>query len=344
VARVAFADRLPLMYHPHRLVRLDEGEAAPIDQRWPAGYRISSASVDPDFFDAVNAPIIVGRGFRASDHAIDRGEPGDEGALGGPIIVNQSFVRLVMGGRNPIGRRVRYVELEEWDGPALDNPKPGPWYEIVGVVRDLGMAVGADVGQEAGGDPKVAGVYHVVAPGGVYPAHMAIHLSGDPAAFGPKLRAIATQIDPTLRLYKIVPLSAVTESELQFLEFWFRLVLGVAAVALVLSLAGIYAVMSFTVARRTREIGVRVALGASARSIALAIFRRPLTQVALGVLAGAGVVGMLVRAVIGQLSGPELALVVGYALLMMVVCMLACIVPTRRALRVQPTEALRAEG
>jgi hypothetical protein len=80
VVRVAFADRLPLMYHPHRLVRLDEGEAAPIDQRWPAGYRISSASVDPDFFDAVNAPIIVGRGFRAADHAIDRGEPGDADA------------------------------------------------------------------------------------------------------------------------------------------------------------------------------------------------------------------------------------------------------------------------
>jgi ABC-type antimicrobial peptide transport system permease subunit len=173
---------------------------------------------------------------------------------------------------------------------------------------------------------------------------MAIHVSGDPAAFGPKVRAIATQIDPTVRLYKIVPLSAVTESELEFLELWFRLVLGVAAVALVLSLAGIYAVMSFTVARRTREIGVRVALGASARSIALAIFRRPLTQVALGVLAGAGFVGLLVRAVIGRLSGLELALVIGYALLMMVVCMLACIVPTRRALRVQPTEALRAEG
>jgi predicted permease len=344
VASIAFANRLPLMYHPHRIVDVDEGGAAPIDPRWPSGYRISAASVTPDFFAAVNAPILSGRGFRVSDHAIDMGEPGSRGSTGGAVIVNQSFVRLVMGGRNPIGRRVRYVEMEEWDGPELTEERQLPWYEIVGVVRDVGMAIGADAGQASGGDPKVAGIYHVVAPGAVYPAHMAVHVSGDPAAFGPRLRAIATDVDPTLRLYKIIPLSDVTESELQFLDFWFRLLLGVAAIALTLSLAGIYAVMSFTVARRTREIGVRVALGAGSRGIAMAIFRRPVTQVALGVLAGAVLVGVFVRGVAGQFSFKEIALVVGYALLMMAVCMLACIVPTRRALRVQPTEALKAEG
>ena len=344
VARVAFADRLPLMYHPHRIVQVDEGGAAPINPEWPQGYRISSASVAPDYFDAVNAPILSGRGFRAADHAVDMGEPGSPDARGGAVIVNQSFVRLVLGGRNPIGRRVRYVELEEWDGPELDNAKPGPWYEIIGVVRDLGMAVGADVGAEAGSDPKVAGVYHVVAPGGVYPAHMAIHVRGDPAAFGPRLRAIATDVDPTLRLYKIMPLSDVTEAELEFLDFWFRLVLGVTTVALTLSLAGIYAVMSFTVARRTREIGVRVALGGSSRSIAVAIFRRPIIQVALGVLGGMAFVGIFSRAILGVPNAKEIAVMVAYATAMLAVCLLACIVPTRRALRVQPTEALRSEG
>ncbi len=344
VGSVAFANLLPLMYHPHRIVEVDEGGAAAIDPRWPSGYRISAASVTPEFFDAVDAPILSGRGFRASDHAIDSGDPGSPTSRGGAVIVNQSFVRLVMGGRNPIGRRVRYVELEEWDGPAPDEAKRLPWYEIVGVVRDVGMAVGADVGQGDGGDPKVAGMYHVVAPGGVYPAHMAVHVSGDPAAFGPRLRAIATDVDPTLRLYKVVPLSEVTESELEFLDFWFRLVLGVAVIALTLSLAGIYAVMSFTVARRTREIGVRVALGASARRVAMAIFRKPLTQVALGIVAGSAVVAVLVRGVVGELSAKEIGIVVGYAVLMMAVCMLACIVPTRRALRVQPTEALRSDG
>jgi putative ABC transport system permease protein len=331
------------MYHPHRIVEVDEGGAAPLNPQWPNGYRISAATVAPGFFEAVSAPILAGRGFSASDHAIDMGEPGTLEARGGPVVVNQSFVRLVLGGRNPIGRRVRYVELEEWEGPAAEGRKPAAWYEIIGVVRDVGMAVGADVGQESGGDPKVAGMYHVIAPGAVYPAHVGIHVAGDPTAFGPRLRAIATDIDPTLRLYKVIPLSDVTESELQFLNFWFRLILGVSAIALALSLAGIYSVMSFTVARRTREIGVRVALGASAKRVALAIFRRPLTQVSLGVLGGAAIVAFFARAILGVPNAKEIAFMFGYVMLMLAICLLACIVPTRRALRIQPTEALRAE-
>jgi putative ABC transport system permease protein len=116
------------------------------------------------------------------------------------------------------------------------------------------------------------------------------------------------------------------------------------AIALLLSLAGIYAVLSFIVARRTREIGVRVALGASPRRVVGAIFRRPLTQVCLGVLAG----GMLIGAAAVELSGGGFSLaqvgaLVAYAGLMLAVCLLACVVPTWRALRVEPTEALRAE-
>ena len=354
VRRIAFADRLPLMYHPHRLIAVDAGGAAPLHPGWPAGYRVSSASVSPDYFDAVDAPILAGRGFRASDHAIDHGEPGDSGAVGSAVIVNRSFVNLVLGGRNPIGRRIQYVELEEWDAPLPPTANRGPWYEIVGVVRDLGMAVGSDGAapsnnpesekQAAGGDPKVAGIYHPVAPGGVYPAHMAVHVSGDPAAFGPRLRAIATAIDPTLRLYNVAPLSNATQSELKFLDFWFRMLLVVALIALVLSLAGIYAVMSFTVARRTREIGVRIALGASRRRVVTAIFRRPIRQVALGVVAGGAFVGLMTRATEGVLTTREIALIAAYVTVMMGICLVACVVPTRRAFRIEPTEALREES
>ena len=216
VRRIAFADRLPLMYHPHRLIAIDAGGAAPLRPEWPAGYRVSSASVSPDYFDACRcARSVVGVDSDMSDVPATSKSRGALDARGGVVIVNQSFVRLVFGGRNPIGRRIQYVELEEWDAPRPPSASPGPWYEIVGVVRDLGMAVGSDGGtldtpesdtQAAGGDPKVAGIYHPVAPGGVYPAHMAVHVSGDPAAFAPRLRAIATAIDPTLRLYDMTPL------------------------------------------------------------------------------------------------------------------------------------------
>jgi putative ABC transport system permease protein len=119
----------------------------------------------------------------------------------------------------------------------------------------------------------------------------------------------------------------------------------VSGVALTLSLAGIYAVMSFTVARRTREIGIRVALSAAPWRVILAVLRRPIAQVAVGICAGAVLVGVLMTAGTGgALSLAQVAGVTGYASVMLLVCPLACIAPARRALRVQPTEALRADG
>jgi putative ABC transport system permease protein len=111
----------------------------------------------------------------------------------------------------------------------------------------------------------------------------------------------------------------------------------------VLSLAGIYAVMSFTVSRRTREIGVRIALGATRRRVVSAVFKRPLRQLALGVLAGGGIVAFFTRATAGEWSAKQVALVAAYLVAMLAVCLIACIVPTRRAFRIEPTEALRQE-
>jgi ABC-type antimicrobial peptide transport system permease subunit len=132
-----------------------------------------------------------------------------------------------------------------------------------------------------------------------------------------------------------------------------QIIIGLTAVALVLSLAGIYAVLAYIVARRTREIGVRVALGASARRVIMSIFRRPLTQVTLGVMAGSVLIALAAAVAgnteqfrgteVGALTPGEMVLLCGYAILMLGVCTLACVVPTVRALRVQPTEALRAE-
>jgi ABC-type lipoprotein release transport system permease subunit len=108
-------------------------------------------------------------------------------------------------------------------------------------------------------------------------------------------------------------------------------------------LAAIYAVMSFTVARRTREIGVRVALGAEPLAIMRTIFARPIRQVTTGVLVGSVIVTVLVRLVLESITLTEAAVIFGYALSMLGVCLLACVVPTQRALAVDPTEALRTE-
>lgn len=327
VESVTFGESLPRLYHPDRLVELDEGGAAPPRPGGPA-LRVSAASVAPGFFEAFGAPILAGRGFHSGDL-----EPGAR-----VVVVSRSFVDRVLGGRNPVGRRIRLLPQESPDRSSAPGGEPEPWYEIVGVVRDIGVP-GGDF------DPTVAGVYHPVATGGVYPGHLGVRVRGDPAAFAPRLRRLAARLEPGLRLHDVRPLNEAHAAELGFISFWFWLAAAVSGVAMFLSLAGIYAVMSFTVSQRTREIGIRVALGGTAERVVRAIFRRPLAQVGMGIVLGAALSALLVAA--GErtaLTLPSAAVLAVYAAMMTGVCLLACIVPTRRALGVEPTEALKAEG
>ena len=326
VVGVTLAERLPRMDHLPHWIEVDSGGAAPEDPRFPGGYRTSSAAVDADYFDVLGAPVRAGRAFHA----------GDLGPDSRVVIVNESFVRLVLGGRNPIGRHLRYRWRNSPDhadapAPRSGGAEPGPWHEIVGVVPDLGLSKATD--------PKVAGFYHPLAAGVTAPLHVAVHLRGDPVAFAPRLRAVAAAVDPTLRVDAVARMDTLSDPGVEFATFWVRLLAVVSAVAMLLSLAAIYAVMSFTVARRTREIGVRLALGASPRRLVVSVFARPLAQVGLGVAAGA-----VLTAVTGDSASPAaLAGALAYAVLMFGVCMLACIVPTRRALRVEPAMAMRVD-
>jgi predicted permease len=317
VAGVAFSDRLPRTSHPRRYVEVDAGGAAAPDSH--RGHAVTEASVDPGWFGVLGAPVLAGRGFHSADLE----------AEARTVVVNESFVRRVLGGRNALGRRVRYS--------VRPGGEPGPWHEIVGVVPDLGM-IADDPGNGAG-------LYHAAAPGAAAPVYLAVHARGDPEALAPRLRALAAATDPALRLHEVLPLDRVGATMWMEFDFLWRLLALVSGVALLLSLAGIYAVTSFTVSRRTREIGIRVALGADARRVVAAIFARPLAQVGVGVLAGGMVTAALAYGALRGALGPAgAALVLAYAALMMGVCMLACVVPTRRALRVEPTEALRADG
>jgi putative ABC transport system permease protein len=176
---------------------------------------------------------------------------------------------------------------------------------------------------------------------------------GDPMTVAPHVRELAAAVDPSLRIVRLLRVNEINDGMLWMIRLWMSITLAMSSIALVLSLAGIYSVMSFTVARRTREIGVRVALGGSPRRILMSIFRRPLIQMGLGVMAG---ISIIVAATMwypytefggahlaGGLSARAIAMQAAYAALMFVVCMLACVVPTRRALGVEPTVALRTE-
>lgn len=320
VIGVTFMDRVPRTSRPQNYVELP-GDTS------DTPLRIATvARVDPSYFATLQTPVLAGRSFVPADLAP---EPR-------VAIVDQSFVEQMLQGANPIGQQVRFSNRR--DGTTA----PGPWIEIVGVVKDLGMGAPTRV-------DRAAGLYLPASPERLSRSYLMVHLRADPMALAPRLNEIVSAVDPTLRLSEVQRVDKVLDDLIWFVGLWLRITLIMTAVALVLSLSGIYAVLSFIVARRTREIGIRVALGADRRRVITAIFRRPLIQVSLGVLAGNLLLALMgsieteMPGLNGELSIGQLAILAAYGLVMLGVCLLACIVPTRRALSVEPTIALRAD-
>jgi predicted lysophospholipase L1 biosynthesis ABC-type transport system permease subunit len=190
----------------------------------------------------------------------------------------------------------------------------------------------------AAGRDDGAGVYRPLGTDAAYPVYAAVHVGTGPLQLAPRLRSLAATVDPALRLNDIVPLDEAGRAVIMELTYSAAATAVVSLLALLLSVTGIYSVMSFTVSRRTREIGIRCALGASRRRIVAPILLRVVGQIALGILLG----GVIVVALDQIGAAGLLWLVAAHGLLIVGVCTLACIVPIRRALRIEPTEALNA--
>jgi ABC-type antimicrobial peptide transport system permease subunit len=282
-----------------------------------AGPRGSASDIrtTPELFGTYGARIAEGRALAE----------GDASAASSAVVVNRTFVRRHLGNRSAVGQRLRYVLAE---GPAR-------WYEIVGVVEDF-PAVPLVITSANG----VAHVYHAAAPGEIPDATLSVRLRGViPPGFVKRVQRLAVEVDPALQL-SVRPLAEIYSFLRSFSRFMAWALGLVTGSVLLLSAAGIYALMSFTVVQRTREIGIRTALGAQPRRIMASIFapvgRRLAVGVAIGsVLAGAISVGAGVS-VAG--AAPMVTAVCG---IMLAVGLLAALGPARRGLRIQPMEALR---
>ena len=161
----------------------------------------------------------------------------------------------------------------------------------------------------------------------------------NPDDFATRLRTIAAEVDPTIRLTDVQGLGTVGGGEAQMNWALTSVAWLVGFIVLLLSATGIHALMSFTVARRTREIGIRAALGAGRGRIIGGIFSRAFLQISAGVA-----VGSALAALLGVNTTRDVLILLAADAIMLAVGLTACAVPVRRALRIAPTEALRAEG
>ena len=333
VAGATLAERLPLMPSGGGVIEFDDAGAT--ESATDGGIAVTTATVDLDFFDVFQAPILAGRSFAAHD----------AGVGANTVVVNQLFVEEILAGRNAVGRHIRYsVE----DSQAIREP--GPWFEIIGVVRDLVPVPEAPLSLDIPAKPLV---YHTLgsSPAPSYPLYLATHVrGGDPTSVLPALRRIAAEISPELRLTDIQRLDQGTSYDARAWTGFANAIVIVSGIALVLSLAGIYAITSFTVSRRTREIAVRMALGAKVSNVVANVFRGPFLQVATGVAMGCLMMGGLVALSlrdadvrVGTVTRHG-ALLLGYGTAMIGVCALACLGPLLRVFRVEATDLLRDDG
>ena len=303
-----------------------EAEGVPVEGT-TRGTLVRFNRVTPNFFSAFDVPVSIGRDLTAADASADAA-----GVTPG-VLVSRALVDQVFSGANPLGRRIKYVGWSASGNVVLDR-----WYEIVGVVPDFPVPGPFD-------DESEGRVYHAVAAGDLYPARLNVRVrTGDPAALADPLRDLSASIDPDVLLLDV----STAEIAFKQAQGMMRLI-GVSLALVILSVillssAGIYSLMSFTVARRRREIGIRAALGANRNRILVGIFSRVLAQLGagavLGLIAAVGLEQILEGDMVRNYRAMLLPLVVS---LIMTLGAIAAIGPVRQGLRIQPIEALRDE-
>jgi predicted permease len=284
--------------------------------------RASNVIVGTGYFDAIGVTLVRGRAFTRMD-----GTPGAPTA-----IVNERFAALHFPGEDAIGREI------ELDSTGRDRPASG-WLTIVGIVPN--------VRHEEYDTRIVEPVVYVPYPSDPVPFSTVIVRSPlEMSLLASTVRGAVREIDPDLPLYDVKRLESALASELTVSWIFGSMFAVFAIAALTLAGVGLYGVTAYSVAQRTREIGVRLALGARATHIWWAVSRRVAIQTCLGLslgLAGSFAMGQVLQDALQAVTGRDPITLVAVAALLILVMAVACVGPVRRALRTDPMAALRAE-
>ena len=267
--------------------------------------------------------------FRAMGMALKRGRTfnaGDNGSAPRVVILSEGLARAFWPNADPIGARIRL-------GP---NPTE-PWNTVVGIVGDVRLGVA--------GDPRPTAYVSSRQDhwGG---AAVVVRTAGDPMALLPAVRREMKALDVTLPIGSPASMSDVKSNRLADRRLPMQLMIAFALLALTLAAVGVYGVMAYSVAARTREIGVRVALGAQPRNVFGMVLRQGLGAAVVGLtlgLLGAAALGRVLAKLLYGVTPTDALTFVAVAAVLLAVTLVACFIPARRAVRVDPLEALRSE-
>jgi predicted permease len=292
-----------------------EGQRAAI-QKAPM---VSGLYVTPGYFKTIGAPLLRGPGFRDVDELGARDL----------AIVNERFARKYWPGQDAIGKRLR-VKRDSADG----------WYTVAGVSRDVRQN---DPSVQADLAPLVYLPYWED-PGSS--AVILVRTRTDPSGVVTEVRRRVQAIDENLPVYRVMTMEQVFD-----LQLWPYHVFGgmfsiFAIVALILSAVGVYGVMSYTVIQRQREIGVRVALGATKANIVSTVLSHGMIQIAVGLLlglAGASVSTAVLKALLVRITATDPLTFIAVGAVLTAAALLACLIPARKALGLDPAIVLRYE-
>ena len=275
-------------------------------------------SVSPGFFSTLNIPIVAGRGFTDADR---------EGSL--PVaVVTRSFVAKHFKDKDPIGRRVRFGE----------DQSRQPWLTVVGIAGDL------FTGDQQ--EPFSPVLFQPLAQARSGFAYITARTVNAPMSLTAGVRTAVASLNPDIPLYWVQTLDTAIAQQLWFVRVFGTMFVIFGGIALFLASVGLYAVMSFSVSRRIREVGIRMALGAQARDVVGMIFRQGIVQLAIGMTLGLALafgIARLLGVILFQVQPRDPVIFSGVAAVLVAVGMLACLVPARRATLVDPLVALRAD-
>jgi predicted permease len=283
-------------------------------------YQATSAG----YFEAMRIPIRAGRGFQASD-------------VGGPpvVVVNEALARRFYPDESPIGRRIK---------PGFGPPDSVPWFTIVGVAADVKQG-GLD--QEAG--TELYGLYDQMPQYARFaPGQMNVVLrSALPLEnVAQRVRRTVAAMDPSLPVVQLRTMDRVIEDSVSRQRFLSQLLGVFALVALALAAIGTYGILAYMVSERTREIGIRMALGAGRGKVLAMVLSQGFVVAAVGIglgLVGAFALSRLAASLLFGVSPADPVTFAAVAGVIALVALVACVVPARRATRVDPIVAIRTE-